>query len=127
MKNKIKKPLIAVIIVIAALVLIIFAGLFIMGERGFYPTVGTYIKAASGDNMILMDGGPCIMSNQTGNENVFSGLQTGDKILIINCAVNTSYPGYTGCYFCLRLGKGDISDIPEKHLEQLKELGWISQ
>lgn len=127
MIKKIKKPLIIVMIVVLSLVCVLFAGLFIMGERGFYPTVGTYIKAASGDNMILMDGGPCIMSNQTGNENVFSGLQTGDKILIINCAVNTSYPGYTGCYFCLRLGKGDISDIPEKHLEQLKELGWISQ
>lgn len=77
--------------------------------------------------MILMDGGPCIMSNQTGNENAFSGLQTGDKILIINCAVNLSYPGRTGCYFCLRLGHGDISDIPEKHLEQLREYGWLSR
>lgn len=127
MLKKLKKPLIAVVIVIAALVLIVFAGLFIMGERGFYPTFGTYIKATSGDDMIMMDGGPCIMSNQTGNENVFSGLRTGDKILIVNCAVNQSYPGRTGCYFCLRLGKGDISDIPEKHLEQLREYGWLSR
>lgn len=127
MIKKLKKPLIAVVIVIAALVLIVFAGLFIMGERGFYPTFGTYIKATSGDDMIMMDVGPCIMSNQTGNENVFSGLRTGDKILIVNCAVNLSYPGETGCYFCLRLGHGDISDIPEKHLEQLREYGWLSR
>lgn len=126
MKKNIKKPLIVIIIVIAALICVSFTGLIIMSERGFAPTVGIYVKTNGGDDMIVTDSGPTIMSNQTRNENVFSGLRTGDKILIVSGAVNTSYPAYTGCYFCIRLGGGDVSDIPEKHLAQLRELGWLA-
>lgn len=126
MKKKIKKPLIIVLIVVLSLICVIFAGMIIMGERSFSPNFVTVIKTYDNSALVDMDGA-VVLSNQTANKNLFSGLQPGDKLLIINDGILLSYPGRTGCYFCLRLGHGDISDIPEKHLEQLRELGWLSR
>ena len=51
-------------------------------------------------------------------------LTDGDRILIISDLINESYPGSTSAHFIIKLGDGDISDIPENTLVSLSELGW---
>ncbi|MCM1167079.1 MAG: hypothetical protein NC299_06525 [Lachnospiraceae bacterium] len=126
MKKSIKRTVTVILIVIASLLVIAAAGIGILAANRLTPAVGTYIAANGGTDMIFTDNSPCIMSNRTGNENVFGGLQTGDKILIVTTTDRIlPYPGQVDCYFCLRLGGGSLTDVPENHLEQLRDMGWL--
>ena len=51
-------------------------------------------------------------------------LTDGDRILIISDLINESYPASTSARFIIKLGDGDISDIPENTLMSLSESGW---
>ena len=51
-------------------------------------------------------------------------LTDGDRILIISDLINESYPASTSARFIIKLGDGDISDIPENTLMSFSELGW---
>lgn len=126
MKKNTKKTITIILIIIIGLFLIINLGLSFLWANRLNLTIGTYIKTNEGGNMIVMNDGLCGL--HTENENFFTGLQTGDKILIVNNHddMGITTPRSTDCFFCLRLGKGDISNIPEKHLEQLRDFGYIS-
>ncbi len=51
---------------------------------------------------------------------------TGDKILVFhNGCMMLSYPAQLNVSFCIRLKKGDVSDVPEGVLESLEEMGFI--
>lgn len=124
MKKSIKKTMIVILIVIVALLCVVNLGLALLWANRSTLTVGTYVKTNGGSNIIIMNDGPCLL--HTENENIFSDLQTGAKILIVNNNDNAEIttPRATDCYFCLCLGKGDLSDIPEEHLEGLKYFGY---
>lgn len=89
-------------------------------------STGTYI--AAGSPVIVFDGGsgePVVMLGRTGSE-MFSNLQTGDRILIIHDGtMMLSYPAQMNVRFCVRLRKGDESSVPEEAMESLRELGWL--
>lgn len=126
MKKSTKKAITVIIIVIIGLLLVINLGLSFLWANRLTIDIGTYIKTNDGCDMIIMNDSLSFL--HTENENIFSGLQTGDKILIVNKHDDTVVltPGGPVCYFCLRLGKGDLSDIPEEYLEQLRDFGYIS-
>lgn len=115
-------------IIVAAVVLflaVLLAGMLIWGPFRF--ATGTYIAAES--PFLLFDGGsgePVVMVNGTGKEDAFAKLRTGDKVLVVhNGTMMLSYPAQMDIYFCIRLKKGDASDIPKSVLESLEEMGWI--
>ena len=111
-------------IVISAAIGIVLIGVSVLAWKGIAPNTGTYLAAANGSHLIILDKSPAVISTE--NEKWFANLQSGDKILIFNGMINTSFPGKTDVYACFRLRKGDISSIPEDTLEELKQLGWIS-
>ena len=96
-------------------------------SRLFKMDTGIYIAADS--PFILFDNGagePVIMRGPEGKDGMFSKLQTGDRILIVhNGAMMLSYPAQINVLFCIRLKKGDISDVPEGVMDSLEEMGWI--
>ena len=121
-----RKWLIPLGIIIGIAVLSV-AALWILTARGFGLSVGRCLIAGNGTYMLIEGNSPIVMSNRAGNEGIFDELETGDKILVLHDGVNESYPGGTGVYGIFRLGGGDISDIPEQVLEQLTDLGWLSE
>ena len=53
-------------------------------------------------------------------------MRTGDRILVFHDGrMMLSYPAQLNVFFCIRLRKGDASDLPEGALESLEEMGWI--
>lgn len=115
-----KKLLIVVgLTVVCALAAVLFVW------RPVKASTGIYI--AAGSPVIVFDGGeePVVMWGRTGDE-MFSNLQTGDRILIIHDGtMMLSYPAQMNVRFCIRLKKGDQSTVPEKALESLRDLGWL--
>lgn len=111
------------IIVIAIFIVCLGGGLFLCF---FKASTGIYI--AAGSPVIVFDGGsgePVVMLGRTGDE-MFSNLQTGDRILIIHDGtMMLSYPAQMNVRFCIRLKKGDQSSVPEEAMESLRELGWL--
>lgn len=75
--------------------------------------------------MMVLDNSPIAMSNQSGDEELFEGLSTGDKILVVHDGIAESYPGQTGAYFLWKLEEGSSADVPTQVLEALEELGYI--
>lgn len=110
------------IFLLAGLLLFVLLGSFLMRGKGV--SAGYCVAADSGSYMLVIGNSPIVM-RAVGSESMFSGLQTGDKILVLHDGIATSYPGQTGAYLCLRLQKGDPSDVPESVLAELRALGWI--
>ena len=114
-------PIIAAIL-IAALFII---GFFAAVRRGYSCSIGRYLEASNGAGMIILENSPVEMSNQT-NWDLFDGLATGDKILVIHDGMDQSYPGRTGVYVILKLSNGSADDIPQTVVNSLIELGWLA-
>lgn len=113
--------------VIAAVVILLAGGIgAYMGANSMSFSTGRCIVTRSGSYLILLDDAPVVMSNRSGNEAAFSGLQTGDEILILHDGIQETYPGGTGVYYCKKLENGGIGDIPEEILESLSPMGWIA-
>lgn len=110
-------------VIIAALILTgllaVAAGVFALGPFRF--STGIYIAADS--PVILLDKGsgePIVMQGGSW------AYQTGDRVLILhNGTMMLSYPAQMNVYFCIRLKKGDASDVPEETLKTLEEMGWL--
>lgn len=102
--------------------------LLFLGVVGYFGgsvlSTGYFLRTDSGTCMIVQGVVPTEMHDYTliGG---FEGLQTGDKILIAQGPVMESYPGQTVVRLCIRLERGDLSNIPEQTLEELREIGWI--
>lgn len=116
-----KKMLISVGLMV---VCVLAAALFIW--RPLKASTGIYI--AAGSPIIVFDGGsgePVVMQGRKGDE-MFSNLQTGDRILIFHDGtMMLSYPAQMNVFFCTRLKKGDESAVPEETMESLRGMGWL--
>lgn len=112
-------------IVISVLFLVVAAAVFaiyvanLQTGRCLVTTNGTYV-------IVDKNGSPIVMDNQSGNENLFDNLKSGDMIIIARPGRTqiTSYPSRTDVIMCMRIAKGSIDDIPEATLSQLRDMGW---
>ena len=114
-----KRTRLVALVVAAALAL----GIGWMAHRQITPNVGRYLAGADGSHLVVLDGSPIVMASE--NEAQFQGLSDGDLILIFNDGIETSFPGRTGVYACLRLASGNAADIPSETLEALRQMGWL--
>lgn len=119
-----KKRLIPVLVIILIFVLLI-VGFFASVRRGYCCSVGRYLETSNGTGMVVLENSPVEMCNQT-NWDLFGGLTTGDKILVIHDGMDLSYPGRTGVYAVLKLSNGNADDIPPTVVNSLIELGWLT-
>ena len=124
MKTENKK---AVIVSIAVVLVLLLAGVLTVILSDVTVSFGRCVVADSGSVLwISSSGEPVSMHSVNGNKSIFDGLTTGDEILVLRRgAVAESYPGQVGVYACIKLSDGLESDIPEKTLSSLRELGWI--
>lgn len=113
------------VLLLVVLTVVIVVGVMLHQGRGL--TIGRCLVAENGSYMLIDENSPIVMSDRSSGKDLFFGLSTGDKILVIHDGIAESYPGQTGAYFCLRLSKGDISNISEEVITSLKELGWLGE
>ena len=118
-----KKKRLFICTLCAAVVLI--TGVLFMAKHSISFSTGTCIVSDKGRYLIVMDKSPVSMHQRSGKNSIFPELDTGDKIFIVHDGVAESYPGQTGLYFILKLSDGDINDVPEEVLTELRELGWV--
>ena len=132
MKNK--KWLLPVLIVLGIIAFLavsffIFAGF--MSARGYGISVGRALYTKDGSVMLVVDeNSPIRMSdrsNKTEKGELFEGLTSGDKILVVHTAgIEESYPAHMGAYLVIKLSDGNFGDIPDKVIETLTSMGWLS-
>ena len=119
-----KKKWVIPLCVIGVILLLCAGGLWYMINHSMSFSVGRCLVADNGSYMFIDGNSPIIMSNRKDKEGLFSGLGTGDKILIFHDGIADTYPGRTGAYWCVKLEDGTQADIPEQVIEELTELGW---
>lgn len=95
------------------------------GSEGTSSMTGLCLISSDGKYLIIDEGGiPIVMSNQSGNDDLFRGLQTGDKVEITYDGIEETYPARTGVYTCRQIEKSSADAISENTLSQLRQLGW---
>ncbi|TSB45332.1 DUF3221 domain-containing protein [Alkalicoccobacillus porphyridii] len=67
---------------------------------------GILLKSNSGENLIISDHGTITMSNETGEEELFDDLKSGDNIEITHDEIAESYPAQTVIYSCVLIERG---------------------
>ncbi|MFK3938075.1 hypothetical protein ACI2JA_11285 [Alkalihalobacillus sp. NPDC078783] len=86
---------------------------------------GRYVKDMSGDHFIMSEEhGSIIMGSQSGNEEVFDELSSGDLIRIKSEVIMESDPAQTSILDLEFVEEGGEEDLPQEELERLTEMGW---
>ena len=90
--------------------------------------VGTYVEGSgSKRHMVVYDhGGPMVLYNDADVE-PFKDLETGDRVLIICGAMDTTYLPQSDAKLVIKLGEGSVEEIPKQYREELTEWGWLKQ
>lgn len=110
MKKRSKVILIVTVVLIILLCIAVPIVFLVYNDYGV--TIGRLLVSDAG-NMVIDGKTVIIMSDQSDDKDIFDGLRTGDKILVVHDGVEESLPARTGAYHIFRLAKGDESDIPE--------------
>lgn len=79
-------------------------------------SVGTVLEYADQSVVFIYQDTPVIVSNRTSDEDIFSYLNDGDKILLLHDGIQETYPAKTGAYFVLRLAKGEFDEMEKERI-----------
>ena len=110
------------------LVCLAAAGLFWCVQTGKSMFTGRYLQARDGSHMVIdTNGSPVILTAPARSPQMFDDLEDGDRVLVVCGGILTSYPGRSGAYWCVRLGGGSLQDLPSGTIDQLTQLGWLSE
>ena len=124
-----KRKILVMLSTIVAILLLLFAICFVVfgiaSFKGYGVMEGKVLVTNTGYMIIDDDNSPITMSNQSENEEIFKGLTSGDKILIVHDGIQESFPAGTGVYYCIKLYDGEYKDLPEQVIVSLIELGYI--
>ena len=124
-----KRKILVILATIVAILLLLFAICFVVfgiaSFKGYGVMEGKVLVTNTGYMIIDEDDSPIEMSNQSENEEIFKGLTSGDKILIVHDGIQESFPAGTGVYYCKKLYDGEYKDLPEQVIVSLIELGYI--
>lgn len=124
-----KRKILVILATIVAILLLLFAICFVVfgiaSFKGYGVMEGKVLVTNTSYMIIDNDNSPIEMSNQSENEEIFKGLTSGDKILIVHDGIQESFPAGTGVYYCKKLADGEYKDLPEQVIVSLIELGYI--
>ncbi|MBP3435946.1 MAG: hypothetical protein J6K62_06450 [Clostridia bacterium] len=97
-----------------------------IGSEQRHRSVGRYLKATNGAHLLVINHSVTVLDDVSNLFTPFDDIQTGDKILVFHDEVNETYPASTDAYYVIRLEMGKISDIPDKVIANLSQLGWLN-
>ena len=119
-----KKIWIIPLVTIIAILVLLISGAGVLIFRGFDASAGIYVEAGDGSDILIDKRTPIHMSNRTGRD-LFSRLDSGEKVLVIHDGIAETYPARTGVYAVFRITSGVTGALPSSVIEELIELGWI--
>lgn len=113
------------------LVIVLVAILCVSLVRALVPeplagSTGRCVLSDQGSCFLVLDGTPIELHNRTGNADAFGGLATGDRLFVVHSGIQETYPAQTQAFFCLRIGRGGATDIPQNVMDGLTQLGWLN-
>lgn len=114
-----------IIFVVAAILFL--SMLWFANKRSLSMTVGRVLVAQNGTYMLIDGNSHIVMSNCLKKDQLFEGLESGDKVWVLHDGIEETYPARTGAYAVWKLEDGDMDDIPKGVLDTLRELGWVAQ
>lgn len=120
------KWLIVTVCVLLVLAVGAYGVISFLDHRAVGISTGRCLVSAHGDYLLIEGNSPTVMSDRSAGGNLFGDLTSGDEILVIHDLILETYPGQTGAYFCWKLSDGDISDISQTLITDLKTMGWLS-
>lgn len=112
--------------IVGGIVILLVVSIYILLNKGYGMSVGRYLEDRNGKAMFIRDRSPISMHNRT-NWDLYSNLDTGDKIFVVHTGIAESYPGQTGVYAIFKLSNGTIADIPQNVIKELTKLGWFEK
>ena len=69
---------------------------------------------------------PIVLSNQSGQEELFAGLSCGDRIEVLTDGmIRETYPAQMDAYGCTLLEEGTLEDLPRETLDTLASMDWL--
>ena len=123
MKNK---TWLILLLSFAGVIIALAVALGFLAIKGMGISYGIYLEARNNTPMMIVENSPMKMSRRS-DRDIFDGLESGDRILVIHSAIAESYPGQTGAYAVIKLWGGDASDISSDVIENLMSMGWITE
>lgn len=116
------------------IVLTLICAVFIIGISVFSVILSSDIGISTGNILVSSNGSYFLIRNNTPirlsayseQKNALPDLENGDKVLVIHDGIAESYPASTLCRFCIKVGNGNISDIPKEVISTMTDLGWLS-
>ena len=94
--------------------------------RGLEKDTGRALVAGGTYLIVYENGDFLVMNNISDNEDLFDGIESGDKIEITRKSeVAESYPAQCYVKKCKKIEDGNIDDVPKKAIDALTELGWV--
>lgn len=121
-----KRFLLPVLIIVAVFIAGTAAGVFLLSYQGVSISTGVCLVTDNGSVFLIDNNSPIRLSDYSEKGDRLTSFKTGDKILAVHDGIQESYPASTGVLFCIKLGEGMESEIPELVILSLKELGWIT-
>ena len=120
-----KKPI--MILAAAALILLLLCiALLYMSLHSLGFSSGRFLAINDTTFMLIIeDNAPILLANTNDNDDLFTGLTSGDQILVLHDGIQETYPARTGAYRIWKRSDGTMNDISEDVIVQLKELGWL--
>ncbi len=119
-----KKKAISIALVCTVFIIAISSFTFILSSNINIST-GKVLISENGTYFLIKGNTPVRLSDYSEEKNIFSDIESGDKILVIHNTIAESYPASAVCRFCIKTGKGSISDIPEEVITTMTQLGWL--
>lgn len=69
---------------------------------------------------------PIVLSNQSGQDSLFSGLSCGDRIEVLtDGSIRETYPAQMDVYGCTLLETGTPADLPQETVNSLAAMDWL--
>ena len=78
-----------------------------------------------GTVVLIADGSPIVLHDQSEQGGLLEKLQTGDHIRVQHGPVMESYPAQTQVFALEYQGPGSLEEVPQQTLDQLRGLGWL--
>ncbi len=115
-----KKKWVLPVCIIGGVLLLCLAG---VGAFLIRYCSGIYVRTSGGRHMVVFDDGGVIVLSTKDKPDRFDGIETGDRIIAVCGFVHDTYPAQSEAKLVLRLGKGNLEDIPQEDRDALWELG----
>ena len=120
-----KKIILSLMIILGAIFIATISVLGIIIIKDQSLSTGRIFIVDDGSYLLVNDS-LTKMSDLSQDKDAFEGLTNGDFVIVGHTATAQSYPAQTGVYWCVKLKNGNRADIPDNFIEDLYNMGWIS-